>query len=93
MQNYTTETQTHTKSIQASDIKNIIRHQGKAIIGNQEFILKDPAATDPKLQLIINDPALIVKPINSASVNGQCEYELSAHGKIVKIKVDCKASR
>ena len=89
----TTGTQTHTQSIHASDIKNLVRRQGKAIIGDQEFTLKDPAATDPKLQSIVNDPTLSVKPINTATANGQCEYELSANGKTVKIKVDCKTTR
>lgn len=92
MQNYnnTTGKQTHAKTFQASDIKNLVRQQGRATIGDQECTLKDPAASDPKLQAIINDPALSVKPIGNASGNGQCEYELSANGKSVKIKVDSK---
>ena len=90
--NNTTGTQTQTKNIQASDIKNLIQRQGKATIGDKEFSLKSPAVTDPKLQEIVKDPALTVKPVNGAAANGECEYELSANGKSVKIKIDCKKS-
>ena len=95
MQNYnnTTGTQTQPKSIQASDIKNLIQRQGKTTIGNRVFTLKHPASTDPKLQAIINDPSVSVTPIGNATTNGQCEYELSANGKTVKIKVDSKTSK
>jgi len=53
--------------------------------------LKSPAATDPKLQEIIKDPAFAVKPVGGAAANGECEYEVSANGKSVKIKLDCKS--
>ena len=84
-------TETHTKNIQASDIKNLIQKQGKLTINNKEFVLKSPAATDPKLQEIIKDPAFAVKPVGGAAANGECEYEVSANGKSVKIKLDCKS--
>lgn len=92
MQNYnnTTGAQTHSKSIQASDIKSLIQKQGRATIGDKVFTLTQPASTDPKLQAIINDPAVTVKPVNGATSNGQCEYELSANGKSVKITVETK---
>lgn len=85
-----TGTQTPTKTFQASDIKSIIQGQGKATIGGKEFVLKHPASTDPKLQEIVKDTALSVKLIGSPAANGECEYELSANGKSVNIKVDCK---
>ena len=83
-----TGTQTPAKAIHPSDIKAIIQRRGKITIGNQEFTLKDPIATDPNLQAIANDPALTVKPIKNA--NGQAEYELIAKEKSVKIKIDIK---
>ena len=88
-----TGTQNQTKNIQASDIKKLIQNHGKATIEGKEFSLKSPAATDPKLQEIIKDPALTVKPINGAAANGECEYDLSANGKSVKIKIDCKSCK
>jgi len=94
MQNFNTPSgtgsQTQSKPIQASEIKNLVQRQGKATIGDKDFTLKDPAATDPKLQEIVNDPSLTVKPVGNPSSNGQCDYELSANGKTVKIKLDCK---
>ena len=85
-----TENQAQTRTIQASDIKALIQKQGKTTIDDKEFVLKSPAASDPKLQEIVKDPSLTVKSINGAAANGECEYELSAHGKSVKIKIDCK---
>lgn len=76
------------KNIQPSDIKALIQRQGKATIGNQEFTLRDPQASDPKLQAIANDPSLTVKPIKSA--NGQAEFEVTAKDKTLKIKIDVK---
>lgn len=80
----------HAKTISANDIKNLIQKQGKATIENREVILKSPAFADPKLQEIIKDAALTVKPVGNADANGECEYELNANGKSVKIKVECK---
>jgi hypothetical protein len=91
--NNSTGCQTETKNIQASDIKNLIQNQGKATVGDKEFCLKSPSATDPKLQEIVKDPALTVKPVNGAAANGECEYELNANGKSVKIKIDCKTCK
>lgn len=85
-----TGTQTQAKTFQASDIKTLIQQQGKATIGTQAFTLTSPASTDPKLQEIVKDPSFSVKTVGSQSSNGECEYELSANGKSVKIKVDCK---
>lgn len=79
----------NTKTFQAHEIKSLIQRQGRATIGDQEVVLKHPAHTDPKLQEIVNDPTLSVKPIGSPAPNGECEYELSANGKTVKIKVEC----
>lgn len=83
-----TENQTQKQTIQPNDIKALIQKQGKAKIGNQEFTLQQPAATDRELQNIINDPSLSVRAINHS--NGQAEYELSAKGRSVKIKIGVK---
>ena len=80
----------HAKTISANDIKNLIQKQGNATIENCEFVLKNPAFADPKLQAIIIDPALTVKSVGTPAANGECEYELNANGKSVKIKVECK---
>jgi hypothetical protein len=90
-QNTTTGSeQTHTKAIQASDIKSLIQKQGKTTINNKEFVLKSPSSTDPKLQEIIKDPSFAVKTVGATSATGESEYELNANGKSVKIKVECK---
>lgn len=91
--NNPTGTQTQAKNIQAGDIKKLVQNQGKTTIGEKEFCLKSPASTDHNLQEIVKDPALTVKPVNGAAANGECEYELSANGKSVKIKIDCKNSK
>ena len=85
-----TGTQTQAKNFQPSDIKSLVQRQGRATINDKEVILKSPAASDPKLQEIVKDPSLSVKPTGSAGANGETEYELSANGKSVKIKIDCK---
>ncbi len=85
--------QEHKKTIQTSDIKTLIQQQGKANIDGKEFVLKNPSATDPKLQEIIKDPALSVKAVGDSSANGECEYDLSANGKSVKIKLECKSCK
>lgn len=84
-----TGTQTQAK-FQPSDIKSLVQRQGRATINDKEVVLKSPAASDPKLQEIIKDPSLAVKATGSASANGETEYELSANGKSVKIKIDVK---
>ena len=85
-----TGTQSHAKTIQPSDIKSLIQKQGKATIDEQELTLKSPALNDAKLQEIIKDPALSIKATSNPSANGEREFELSANGKSVKIKIDCK---
>lgn len=91
--NNQTGAQTQAKNIQASDIKKLIQNHGKATVGEKEYYLKSPAATDPKLQEILKDPALTVKSVNGDTANGECEYDLSANGKSVKIKIDCKSCK
>ena len=86
----TTGTQTQSKSFQPSEIKTLIQNQGKATFGDQDFVLKSPVSTDATLQEIIRDPSFTVKTSSPTSVNGECEYELKANGKSVKIKVNCK---
>lgn len=83
-----TGTQTHTPTIHPSDVKALIQKQGKIVLGNKELTLKAPLASDPKLQAIVNDPSFAVKPLKS--VNGQGEYELTAQGKSLNIKIDAK---
>ncbi|MBA3814640.1 MAG: hypothetical protein H0X26_09230 [Alphaproteobacteria bacterium] len=83
----------HQKTFQASDIKALIQKQGKTTIGDKEVTLKAPSATDPKLQEIIKDPSFTVKPVGNPSSNGECEYDLTANGQSVKIKVDCKSCK
>ena len=80
-----TGSHTQGKNIQAGDIKALVGKQGKLVIGNQEFTLKNPLATDSKLQAIVNDPSFSVTPIKNA--NGQAEYELTGAGKSVTISV------
>jgi hypothetical protein len=86
-----TGTQTSTKTFQPADIKKLVQSQGKAMIHDKEFVLKSPAATDHNLQEIVKDPSFSVKPVGGTAANGACEYELSAKGKSVKIKVDCNS--
>ena len=83
-----TGNQAQAKPIQPSDIKVLIQKHGKATVGNKEITLKAPSAADSNLQTIINDPSFTAKPISSA--NGQSEYEVSAKGKSVKIKIEVK---
>jgi hypothetical protein len=83
-----TGTQEQGKNFHPSDIKALIQKQGKVVLGNQEFTLQSPLATDPKLQAIVNDPSLTVKPIKSS--NGQAEYEVAANGKSVNITIGTK---
>lgn len=75
--------------IQPNDIKAIIQKQGKTKIGNEEFTLQQPSATDRELQEIINDPSVTIKKINESK--DKREYELNAKGKTIKIKIDVKS--
>jgi len=81
---------TNPKIIQKSEIKDLIQRRGKLTTGDRELVLKSPVSTDPKLQEIINDPDLSVKPVGSPAANGENEYELTANGKSIKIKFDRK---
>ncbi len=91
---YTPNTQGNTNqrqnTFQAADIKALIQKQGKATIGDKEITLKTPAATDPKLQEIIKDPSFAIKPVGNPTSTGESEYDVSANGKSIKIKIDCK---
>lgn len=81
---------TQARTFQPSDIKSLVQKQGRATINDREIVLKSPAATDPKLQEIVKDPALSVRALSSTSTNGESEYELSANGKSVKIRINSK---
>jgi hypothetical protein len=85
-------TQAVTKNIQAADIKALIQKQGKASIAGTEVTLKSPAATDSRLLEIIQNPAFSVKPIvGAAPSTNEAEYDVTANGKSVKIKLGFKA--
>lgn len=78
--------QTEYANIKPADIKALIQRQGRTTIGNQEIILKNPQATDPKLQAIINDPSLIVRSIRREGER-EAEIELGARDKTIKLRV------
>ena len=54
-----------TKTLQASEFKNLIQNQGKAKIGGQEWELNNPSYTDANLQTIIKDPRFTAKPVGA----------------------------
>lgn len=83
----------NTRNFQPNDIKGLIQRQGRAIIDDKEIVLKSPAVSDPKLQEIIKDPTLAVNPVTTNPENGEREYELTANGKSVNIKIDCRNDR
>ena len=85
-----TTTNNAAKTFKASEIKSIVQGNGKTTVGDRDCVLKHPASSDPKLQEIVNNPALTVKSVGSPSAQGECEYELSAEGKTVNIKFDTK---
>ena len=75
------------QTLQSSEIKSLIQKHGRVTFGDTEFVLKHPTPTDPTLQEIVNDPAFTATPAGRPSENGDCEYDLRASGKSLKIKV------
>ena len=76
-----------TKTLQASEFKNLIQNQGKAKIGGQEWELNNPSYTDANLQTIIKDPRFTAKPVGAPGTNGQWTYELLGNGKSTKVTI------
>jgi hypothetical protein len=77
----------HLKSLQAQEVRNMVRNQGKSKVGGKECTLKSPSCNDPHLQAIINDPAFTVKPIGQPTDDGKCTYELNGGGKTLKVTI------
>ena len=75
------------KSFQANDIKSLVRNQGRANLGGQEWALKAPSWSDSTLQAIISDPKLTARPTGNPAVDGRCTYELCGHGKKINITI------
>lgn len=75
------------RSLQAQDIKSLVRNQGRANLGGQELALKNPSWNDSALQAIISDPKFTVKPAGKPSADGKCTYELRGHGKTINVTV------
>lgn len=80
------------KTIQSSDIVALLQNKGKVTLNGQTLVLKEPSATDPRFQEMINEPTLSVTPIGKPSERGECEYELRSTGRTLTIKIDCKKS-
>jgi len=85
----TNTTDNRSKDIQTSHIKDLVQRQGKSTVGDTSIQLKSPAFNDPHLQTIINDPTVSIKPVGKQTPEGNSEYELSANGKSVKVKISC----
>jgi hypothetical protein len=80
----------HSKTLQASDIKALIQNKGKVTLQNRELTLKDPSPTDARLQEMIKEPTLTVTAIGDPTKDGECEYELKSIRRVLTIKVSCK---
>lgn len=87
-----TPSEIHTclENLKPQDIKNLVQQQGKVTEGDKEFILRDPAPTDLKLQAILNDPNVEIKSIGDQTQSGVMYYDLKANGSQVRIKVACQ---
>jgi hypothetical protein len=83
----TSEMHTRLANIIQKDIKNLIQQEGKVTEGDIEIILKDPATTDPSLQILANDPNLDIRPIGDQNKSGEMYFDLSSNGKQVRIKI------
>ncbi|MBY0292241.1 MAG: hypothetical protein K2W92_03015 [Alphaproteobacteria bacterium] len=83
------ETHKRLENFTTKDIKDLVQQHGKAIEGDKEFILKEPAVTDANLQAIVYDPHLEIKSIGSQTKSGEMYYDLRSDGKQVRIKVTC----
>lgn len=84
------EAHVRLENFNPEDIKSLVQQKGKLIEGDKEFTLKDPSSSDPTLQAIIYDPNLEIKSIGDQTKSGEMYYDLTANGKMVRVKVTCK---
>ncbi|MBM3468398.1 MAG: hypothetical protein FJX71_03085 [Alphaproteobacteria bacterium] len=77
------------RTFQAQDIKSLVHNQGRANFGGQEWALKAPSWSDSTLQAIISDPRFTARPTSGSPIDGRCTYELSGHGKTIKVTIAC----
>jgi len=89
IQNISSDVHTRLENFKPKDIINLVQQQGKAIEGDKEFVLKEPALTDPHLKAIINDPYLEIKSIGDQTKNGEMYFDLRSDAKQVRVKVIC----
>lgn len=75
------------QSFQAQDIKSLVRNQGRAKVGGQEWALKTPSWNDSALQAIISDPKFTVKAAGKPGTDGKWTLELRGHGKTINVIV------
>ena len=73
------------QSFQAQDIKSLVRNQGRAKVGGQEWALKTPSWNDSALQAIISDPKFTVKAAGKPGTDGKLTLELRGHGKTLNV--------
>jgi len=78
------------KTIQSSDIVALLQNKGKVTLNGRTLTLKEPSASDPRFQEMINEPTLSVTPIGKPSESGAGEYEVTSTGRKLTIKIDSK---
>lgn len=87
------EARPEAKALEASQIRNLIRNNGKLALGNCEYILRQPASNNAQLHDIIRDPAFTARqaePLRNASEN---RYELRSNNRTAQITIDCKPNK
>ncbi|MBM3633005.1 MAG: hypothetical protein FJX03_04780 [Alphaproteobacteria bacterium] len=77
------------QSFQAQDIKSLVKNQGRAKVGGQEWALKAPSWNDVALQSIISDPKFTVKASSKPCTDGKLTLELRGNGKTLNVTVGC----
>jgi hypothetical protein len=75
------------RSWQPQEIKSLVRNQGRASLGGQEWALKAPSWSDSALQAIITDPKFSVAPAGKPASAGKWTYELRGHGKTLNVTI------
>lgn len=78
-----------SQSFQAQDIKSLVKNQGRAKVGGQEWALKAPSWNDVALQSIISDPKFTVKASSKPCTDGKLILELRGNGKTLNVTVGC----
>jgi hypothetical protein len=76
-----------TRTLQAQDIRSLVRNQGRANLGGQEWALKNPSWNDSSLQAIISDPKFTVKQAGKPAADGKQTYEIHGHGKTINVTI------